>query len=141
MENIHFVEHAEYCPKAIILSTVCANDVSFRFLKENIVTSDIEKSFHDIRLNPEEHVYIQLNFLHSNKNPHYGLVIEENPYLPESLQPDKQFAIWTDFILDEALVQFKQKKLNEQIDEALNNGDKARFLELTEELNKLLNNY
>ncbi len=138
MENLHFVEHAEFCPKAIILSTVCSNEVPFRFLKENIVTSDIEKSFHDIRLNPEEKVYIQLNFKHSHQSLQYSLVIEENPYLPESLQPNKQYALWTEFIVDEAVIKFWQQQLYEQIDHALDKKDKEKFLALTKQLKQMI---
>lgn len=136
MENLHFVEHAEYCPKAIILSTVCSNEVPFRFLKENIVTSDVEKSFHDIRLNPDEKVYIQLNFKYAYQHTQYRLILDDNPYLPESLQPNKQFAFWTDFIVDEAIISFKQQQLLKRIDEALDTNDKETFLALTKELKK-----
>lgn len=40
-------------------------------------------------------------------------------------------------VLDEAIRAFKEKKLYEQIDLALQNGDQVRFLELTEELKGL----
>ncbi|PWA12357.1 hypothetical protein DCC39_06020 [Pueribacillus theae] len=136
MENLHFVEKAEYCPKAIILSTVCSNEVPFRFLKENIVTSDVEKSFHDIRLNPEEQVFVQLNFQHSNKNPQYSVVMEENPFLPESLHPTKQYEIWAGLILDEAVTSYREQCLYEKINEALDNKDKETFLKLTEQLKR-----
>jgi len=137
MENLRFVENAEYCPKAIIMSTVCSNDVPFRFYKESIVTSDVEKSFHDIRLNPEEIVHIQLNFHKANKNPQYISVLEENPYLPESLQPDKQYAVWADMVLDEAFQSFRHHRLLEAIDKALDQKNEEAFHQLTEELKKL----
>lgn len=138
MENIRFVEHAEFCPKAIIVSTVCSNETPFQFLKENIVTFDVEKSFHDIRLNPDEEVYVQLNFKNAHKNLQYSLIVEENPFLPESMQPRKQYAIWTDFILDESLFKYKKEQLDKQINQALDNNDKKAFLQLTTELKKLL---
>ncbi len=68
LENIHFVEEAHYCPRAIVMSSVEHNGVPFRFYKGNIMTSDAEKSFHDLRLNPDESIYIQLNF--PNVPPH-----------------------------------------------------------------------
>lgn len=138
MENLHFVEHAKFCPKAIILSTKCSNETPFQFVKENIVTSDIEKSFHDIRLNPDEQVYIQLNFKHSHKNVKYSLIVEDNPYLPDDLQPIKQYAIWADFILDESIFKYKIDQLNKQINQALDNYDKKTFLQLSEQLKKLV---
>lgn len=131
MENIHFVENAEYCPKAVIISTVCSNDVPFRFYKDGIVTTDVEKSFHDIRLNPEESLYLQLNFYKSQKNPQYAVVSEENPYLPERLQPEKQFSFWADIVLDDAMQTFRYNRLYEQLNEALDKKDKETFMQLS----------
>ena len=34
MEKVHFVEHAEYCPRGIVMSTQCVDDVPFRFYKD-----------------------------------------------------------------------------------------------------------
>ena len=69
LENIHFVEEAHYCPRAIVMSSVDSNGVPFRFYKGNIMTSDAEKSFHDLRLYPNENMYIQLNFPNVPPNP------------------------------------------------------------------------
>ena len=62
MEKVHFVEQAEFCPRGIIMSTHCVDEVPFRFYKENVMTTDAEKSFHDIRLNKQQDLFIQLNF-------------------------------------------------------------------------------
>ena len=86
MEKVHFVEQAQYCPRGIIMSAHCADEVPFRFYKENIMTTDAEKSFHDIRLNREEDIYIQLNFRASFKVPQFAAVLEENPFMPKNLQ-------------------------------------------------------
>lgn len=56
MEKVHFVEEAHLCPRGIIMSTHCVDNVPFRFYKDNIMTTDAEKSFHDIRLNREEDI-------------------------------------------------------------------------------------
>ena len=62
MERVHFVEQAEYCPKALMISSVDVDSIPFAFHKNKHVTMDAEKSFHDIRLNRKEDIYIQLNF-------------------------------------------------------------------------------
>lgn len=134
MENLHFVENAEYCSKAIILSTVCSNEIPFQFFKDSVETTDVEKSFHDIRLNPEDKIYVQLNFRDSHKNPHYGIIVEENPFLPESLQPAKQYEIWADLLISEAVQTYKEERLYAEIDKALDCKDKQAFLQLTKRL-------
>ena len=50
------------------------------------MTTDAEKSFHDIRLNRDEDIYIQLNFKSSFQNANYVAVLEENPYLQSTLK-------------------------------------------------------
>ena len=50
------------------------------------MTADAEKSFHDLRLHPDEKMYIQLNFPNNHTCPQYASVREENPFLPAYLQ-------------------------------------------------------
>jgi uncharacterized protein YpiB (UPF0302 family) len=137
MKKVHFVEQAQYCPKGMIMSTHCVDDVPFRFYKENVMTTDAEKSFHDIRLNRDEDIYIQLNFRESFHSSNYVLVLEENPFMPKHLQiseKDKQLA---EKFLVESIYSFQREKLLKSIDDALDNHDQEEFLRLTKQLNSL----
>jgi uncharacterized protein YpiB (UPF0302 family) len=137
MKKVHFVEQAQYCPKGIIMSTHCVDDVPFRFYKENVMTTDAEKSFHDIRLNREEDIFIQLNFREMYHSSNYVLVLEDNPYMPKHLQiseKDKQLA---EKFLAESIYTFQRDKLLKSIDDALDNHDHEAFLRLTKQLNSL----
>jgi uncharacterized protein YpiB (UPF0302 family) len=137
IENVHFVESAEYCPKAIIMSTTCTDGVPFRFYKQNILTTDAEKSFHDIRLNHDEPIYVELNFKSNYSTPEYAIVLEENPFIPENLIPDKKYGLWAELLLDRSLIDFRRKNLMEQIDKALDNDDYLTFKKLTNDLKNL----
>nr|WP_295971657.1 ReoY family proteolytic degradation factor [uncultured Bacillus sp.] len=137
MEKVHFVEQAQYCPRGIVMSTHCVDEVPFRFYKANVMTTDAEKSFHDIRLNREEDIYIQLNFHASFKAPQFAAVLEENPYMPKNLQitdKDRQIA---DQFLTSSIEKFQREKLIRQIDEALDCQDEEAFIRLTNQLKKL----
>lgn len=138
MEKVRFVDYARYCPRGLVMSTHCVDDVPFRFYKENVMTTDAEKSFHDIRLNRDEEIFIQLNFHMSNKSHQFIAVLEENPYIPDELQIDRQFKDEAERLLDESLRIYNKKRLLHQIDEALDQGDKQLFLNLTTELNQFL---
>ncbi|WP_394232774.1 ReoY family proteolytic degradation factor [Niallia oryzisoli] len=136
MEKVHFVEQAQFCPRGIVMSTHCVDDVPFRFYKENVMTTDAEKSFHDIRLNREEDIFIQLNFHASFQAPQFAAVLEENPYMPKNLQlSEKERSMAEDF-LTSSIRRFQKEKLFQQIDEALDNNDEAAFKQLTEQLKK-----
>ncbi|WP_042477994.1 ReoY family proteolytic degradation factor [Bacillus ndiopicus] len=137
LENVCFVEEAHYCPRAIVMSSVESNGVPFRFYKGNIMTADAEKSFHDLRLNPEEVMYIQINF--PNIPPHqvYLAVLEENPYMPKYLHISEKDRILAEQLLKDSMRAFQEEKLLKEIDEALDQGDKNRFFELSSLLQAL----
>ncbi|MBU8879088.1 ReoY family proteolytic degradation factor [Bacillus sp. FJAT-29790] len=137
MEKVHFVEQAQYCPKGLIMSTHCVDEVPFRFYKENVMTTDAEKSFHDIRLNRDEDIFIQLNFHASNKAHQYVAVLEENPFMPKSLQISEKDSLIAERFLVGSLEKFQRENLLRKIDEALDNQDEKTFLLLTEQLKRL----
>lgn len=137
LENIHFVEEAHYCPRAIVMSSVDSNGVPFRFYKGNIMTSDAEKSFHDLRLFPNESMYIQLNFPNIPPSRQYLAVLEENPYMPKYLHISEKDRLIAEELLNNSMLVFQEEKLLKEIDEALDQGDKERFYELSNLLQAL----
>ncbi|KAB2333674.1 ReoY family proteolytic degradation factor [Bacillus mesophilum] len=137
MEKVHFVDQAQYCPRGLIMSAHCVDEAPFRFYKGNVMTTDAEKSFHDIRLNREEEIYIQLNFHASNQAHQYAAVLEENPFMPKKLQISDKDRIIAERFLTESIEKFQKEKLLSLIDEALDRHDKDAFAVLTEQLKKL----
>lgn len=134
LEKVHFVENAEYCPKSLIISANDVDCIPFSFHKNQHVTMDAEKSFHDIRLNKEEEVYIQLNFKDAKKIPQYMAVLEDNPFIPIDQETEKIYSLFADLIIDQATYNFEKNQLIKKIDEALDSGDKENFLKYTEML-------
>lgn len=139
MERVHFVEDAELCPKAILISTNDVDSVAFAFHKESHVTMDAEKSFHDIRLNREEDIYIQLNFKDKHLSPQYVAVLEENPFTPTDENKSNLLSLLAEISLDEAQRQFQLQALEKKIDEALEKRDKESFKKLAEQYSILKN--
>lgn len=139
MEKVHFVEHAEYCPRGIVMSTQCVDDVPFRFYKDSVMTTDAEKSFHDIRLNRDQDIYIQLNFKTSHKSHQYALVMESNPFMPEIIQISEKDKEMAHLFLETTIKDFQLGRLKEKIDHALDTKNEAEFKRLTQQYNKILN--
>ncbi|MGJ9382027.1 hypothetical protein CR203_09500 [Salipaludibacillus neizhouensis] len=137
IERVHFVEQAEHCPKALMISANNVEHVPFAFHKNQHVTMDAEKSFHDIRLNRNEDIFIQLNFKNKQKIPQYLAVLEENPYLPINEEEENVQSLLAEMILDESLRHHKMKMLEGCIDEALMSGDKLSFRNLAEQYSAL----
>ncbi|MFJ7826252.1 Uncharacterized protein YpiB, UPF0302 family [Psychrobacillus sp. OK028] len=132
LNNVHFVEEAHYCPRAMIMSVTTSSGIPFRFYKGSIMTADAEKSFHDLRLHPEEDMYIQLNFQMMPPSPEYLAVLEENPYMPKYLQISEKDKLIAEDIVSESLYSFQVEQLKKQIDQAIDEKNKEKFMELSE---------
>ncbi|ANU28103.1 ReoY family proteolytic degradation factor [Planococcus versutus] len=137
LDKTHFVEEAHYCPRAMVMSSSESKEIPFRFYKGNLMTADAEKSFHDLRLNPEEHLYIQLNFPNIPPPVLYLSVLEENPYVPEDASIDEKDRQTAEQILAESMSIFQEESLSKQIDDALDANDRDRFFELSSILQTL----
>lgn len=131
LNNVHFVEEAHYCPRAMIMSVTTSSGIPFRFYKGSIMTADAEKSFHDLRLHPEEDMYIQLNFQMIPPSPEYLAVLEENPYMPKYLQINEKDKLIAEDIVTESLYSFQVEQLKKQIDQAIDENNKEKFMELS----------
>ncbi|KUP06565.1 hypothetical protein Q73_08100 [Bacillus coahuilensis m2-6] len=134
MKNVHFVEEAQFCPRGLVMSTHCVDEAPFKFYKENVMTTDAEKSFHDIRLNREEDIYIQLNFKRSKGSYQYVAVLEENPFLPKSLKITEKDRIIAEQFLKNSIHTFQRERLLKEIDKALDRNDVDAFQNLTAQL-------
>jgi len=95
------------------------------------MTADAEKSFHDLRLHPEEDMYIQLNFQMMPPSPEYLAVLEENPYMPKYLQISEKDKLIAEDIVSESLYSFQVEQLKKQIDQAIDDNNKEKFMELS----------
>jgi uncharacterized protein YpiB (UPF0302 family) len=98
---------------------------------------DAEKSFHDIRLNRNEDIYIQLNFKDKQTVPQYMAVLEENPYLPVNKEEENLNSLLAEMVLEESLRVSRVKNLEKEIDQALLSGDETTFLNLAKKYSEL----
>ncbi|MBO8170726.1 MAG: YpiB family protein [Bacillaceae bacterium] len=137
LTRVHFTNQLEQLPKTIMISTTCVPMTSFQFVKQDHVSYDVGTAFHDIRLNPEEDVFIGLFFKNWKSSPQYASVLEENPMNDHNVSQPHIVSLLAEMTLDHILRKQKEKQLYEEIDRALENGDQSRFLQLTGELNRL----
>ncbi|PAV29489.1 hypothetical protein CIL05_11525 [Virgibacillus profundi] len=137
LKHVHFVRDAKFCPRGIIMTSHCSDEVPFRFYKNQLVTTDSEKSFHDIRLNQNDPLYLQLNFKNANQNSFYVAVLEENPYIPDEYFITTKDQELAKKLLDKSVYDFRRNLLMQEIDSALAELDKAKFMKLSAKLQKL----
>jgi uncharacterized protein YpiB (UPF0302 family) len=131
LSNDELLEKTHYCPRAMVMSTTESKEIPFQFYKGKLMTADAEKSFHDLRLHPEEALYVQLNFPSIPPVPLYLAVLEENPHLPKGAVVSEQDRLLAEQVLKESLSSYQVETILKKIDEALDAGDKERFYELS----------
>lgn len=134
LKRVRFVEDARYTPRGMVMAAVNVNDEPFQFFKGDIMITDAEKAFHDIRNNRED-IYIEIKFKDCHKSSLYLSVLEENPFKPneENLLSHSERQ-WMEKNLNDSLEKYKLNNLMDRIDFALETKNEALFMELTSSL-------
>ncbi|MCA0970357.1 ReoY family proteolytic degradation factor [Halobacillus litoralis] len=137
LSSVHFVNEVKFCPRGMEISAQGVSDPPFRFYKGQVMTNDAEKSFHDLRMNKDEPVYIQMNFEKAQQCSKYALVLEENPYLPKDYYLNDRDKSEANRLLSHSLLQHRLKQTETEIDLALVRGDRETFNDLCQALNQI----
>ncbi|RXT13928.1 YpiB family protein [Ammoniphilus sp. CFH 90114] len=137
LERVHFTDDLRNRDKTMIISTVCSQATPFQFQKSTKIYYDVERAFHDIRLNPEEDVFISLYFKDRLLCPQYLAVLEGRPMESPRITQDDVMSLMAEIVMDKAIRKQRLKVLYDEIDRSLAEGNQSRFLELTGEWNEL----
>jgi uncharacterized protein YpiB (UPF0302 family) len=137
LDKVRFVDEIFASQRSIFMSTKCKKDISFKFTKKSFTTTDVERAFHDIRLNPEEEILIKLSFQNAESCPEYAAVREVNPLEKQHLTANSWYSLLAEMILDEAIEHHQKNRLYQEIDQALEQQDKERFITLSKRWVKL----
>lgn len=131
LKQVRFVSELNSPERTMVMSTHCTSEIHFEFHKNGQITNDAEKAFHDIRTNRNELINIKLNFKDSQSSVQlYGVLEDAEGKIPE------EFSIQAEEFLALAVYNFQVNKIKKEIDLAIENNDKERFMELTENLIK-----
>jgi len=137
LRHVHFVRDAKFCQRSFIISAKHTDQIAFKFYRNQLMTTNAEKAFHDIRLNPFEELYIELHFNDANQSPQYASVLEENPFLTDDFYLTEEDKAETENILQYSLQLKKREYLLKEIDQALDQKNEKKFNDLTIELYKI----
>lgn len=136
--NVHFVNDVSHYPKGILMTGLYSDGVDFRFHKNHVITNDIEKSFHDIRLHPNERMYIQINCNQTKGNTIYTSILEDQFFAHENKKTIRQDQEVAEQILQQTKFAFEKKNLQNKIDKALEEKNKDEFIKLSQKWNDLI---
>lgn len=131
LEKVRFVDDLHLSQRSIFMSTRCVKDSSFKFMKGTLETTDVERAFHDIRLNPDELLYLKLSFKKSESCPEYAAVREVDPMEKYNITSNSWYSLLAEMVLDESIEKFQKETLYQQINQSLEEQDKEKFLLLS----------
>ncbi|WP_062051411.1 YpiB family protein [Bacillus sp. JCM 19034] len=133
LENVTFTESIQPRERTIVISSTSSDEVGFIYYYHNQKTEDVSKALGDLLANPSHKIYLILHFYGKQSNQRYVQLVETPRR--DSFKRYKQFK--QDINEVDALIELTL--LKNQINEALDNRDKARFRILASRLEKLQN--
>ena len=135
MGLLKFVDSINGCPRAMVVSEKSLSEPAFMYKKYDVETNEPEKAFHDIRIDQDEYIYVQLLFPHSSRSSEYVSILEENPF--DRRHRNDRYGEAAEKIINESEKQFFTAYLLKKIDRALEMRDREQFEYLVAELNKI----
>lgn len=138
LHNVRFVEGANLTRRGLQITDLSYEGEPMKLFLDGKEFTDTDQIFHEIRLNWKNPLYVECLFENAWQTKEYLAIIEDNP-----------LASWEDAISEESteLIEhyFQEKEqaaklsmLYQQIDQALEEGDKDAFLELSDEVNRMI---
>lgn len=138
LENVHFVEHADKTPRGIIFEQSSHPDACFALYKHDEKVTDHEKIFHDIRLNWQKELYIEVKLATTQTNQLYMSILEDNPFAPWNKEMTQDLIQKVTNNIEELTTEQHVIGLLNAIDEALDKDDMAMFLKLSKTYQELI---
>lgn len=131
LENVHFVEDIPTNSRGMVMSTTDTERVPFRFYDDESTSSDAEKAFHSLRLNPQEDMYIQINFDDKFKCQEYLSVLEDIEFGYSERDRVIEVSEETESLVRMIAASSNRLSLLSEIDNALDSGDEKLFMKLS----------
>lgn len=140
LNKVHFVEHAGYSPRGIVITAKSADAPDFTFYKDGKTFHNPERAFHDIRLNWHNNIYLELLFDGAWFTPEYLTVIEDNPFYTWNDNVPEETIELAHEGLDNLVYGATRDKILEGIDRALDQKDEKSFMQYSHLLDQLNQN-
>lgn len=138
LKHVHFVEKARRTPRGI---TICSRHFygePIALFIEGEMFKDSDQIFHEIRLNWQDPLYLEIQFDNAWNNELYLGVLEDNPYYRWNDNMDDKTLARIKHYFREENIQAEIAALYQQIDLALESDDQATFMELSQKVNHLI---
>jgi uncharacterized protein YpiB (UPF0302 family) len=137
LEKVRFTKDAANEKRGVIMSTDCVDEPAFRYFREDTMTTDAEKGFHDIRLNRDDILYVEFRYGDSHSCTKYASVLDSE-YKPPYGSKSRQIHDTIDNLFDNVMYKQRLRILDELINKALDEKDEESFIIHSTAKNRLL---
>lgn len=141
LNKVHFVEMAKKALRSMTISTVDSTEVPFVYYKEYKAFTNPEQAFHDMRLNWEQDMYIELHFPDAWRDSLYLSVLEDNPFYPWNENVSDEVSAEAAEGMDALLYEIYHERIELAIEQAIDRNDEAAFKKHSYYLNFLYENF
>ncbi|MFD1674347.1 YpiB family protein [Alicyclobacillus fodiniaquatilis] len=129
LQRVHFVDNFRHFSRVIVVSTTCVHVAPFRYYRRNKpVTTDVEQAFIDLYQHPDDDVYVGLFFKDRSTCPEYAAVLEETTKTEMDPAVKELLSLQAEWVIDQSLRSFHRKQLMQEVDRALDSGDRMAFI-------------
>ncbi|MFV0560875.1 MAG: YpiB family protein [Enterococcus sp.] len=136
LNNVHFVEAADQTKRGIQIKDLSVGGDPIKMFIQGKEFTDSDQVFHEIRMNWKEPLYLEFLFNEVWQNATYLSILEENPNVHWSELVSEEVTEAIDKYFEQEQESAQLHFLYQQIDQALEKGDKEAFLELSDEVNR-----
>lgn len=120
LEKVRFTDDARSKPLGMVIGFQNTDVIPFRYYIGNVMSADVEKVFHKLRLlGEDEKMYIELNYPSKHQDERYWEVAEA----VKSEVPNVE--------MDNLMQEINAMRLEEYINQALDSNNKELFYQLT----------
>ncbi|MCI1903720.1 YpiB family protein [Enterococcus hirae] len=133
LANVHFVEGAEKTPRGLKIYPHDGQE-TIELSIQNKKFTDPEQIFHEIRFHWKEPLFVEIVTPNAWKNRYFVQAVEDNPYAPWNQNVDETLKSAVFAELDELTKEAEITQLYQEIDSALDAGDREKFQELSRKL-------
>lgn len=126
LTNLHVVEHALAADRGILIQTTTSKQ-AFVMKRANLCLTIPDQIFHEVNAHQDKAYFLELVFPDREKNLDYLTVLEDNPFYRWADHPDPE----VQQRLNNYWTARKKQALLAAIDQALMQGDQARFKQLS----------
>ena len=138
LDRVHFVDNTENCKRSFIFSEENTPGVRFQYKVPPHILLQPEHAYEDIKHNKMDELYIQVILKDAYGHLSYINALEENPHRSmDDIYLTEQEAQMVDDLLEKVLFDVRLKKLEEEIDSALDKKNRFLFFTLTEQYNEM----